>query len=98
MRRLGLRAPILAKFVCERKSVAVIAAGLAAQSIEAFLSDNRNHSQRGNGVGPPLPKDRVQEKSPEQNGGQVSADVGLAGVRVERAAADIGRHPALRPG
>jgi hypothetical protein len=66
------------------KVAMVMTTRLAAQSTNPFQDNDREHAERCDRIGPPPAKERIECESDKQDGGEISADVALVRVSVER--------------
>ena len=60
--------------------MAILAARLALPPGDSLPGNDWNHDQTRDWIGPPQPEQRVEQQTAEQDGRQISAEVGLAGV------------------
>ena len=75
-----------------------IGARVSSQRFDAFMGNDGNHDQPCYRIGPPPAKESVENKPPEQDGGEVGAQVGLSGIRFQRAALQARGDSALGTG
>jgi len=68
---------------------ATTAACLSSESVNAFLCDDRNHHQSGNGIHPPPTKQRIQQQATQENPGKVCTEICLFRIGVHGSAANL---------
>src|ERR687887_948716 len=77
---------------------AVVTAGLATPALDPFASGHGADHERGDGVGPPPPGDRIREQAYEQGDREVGAEHVLAALSDRRRRTERVPNAALRPG
>src|SRR5215472_6340457 len=86
--------------VCSR-SVMVLGVTMrtrfAPQPADAFFDDDGKHAKGSDRIGPPPPKQRVQNESREQDDGKIRTDIALMGVRVQCVALEFRSDASLCP-
>src|SRR5579872_5236441 len=68
---------------------ATTATCLSSESVNAFLCDDWNHHQSGNGIHPPPTKEYIQQQATQENPGKVRTEIRLLRIRVHSSAADL---------
>src|SRR5947208_4267272 len=68
---------------------AIIAACLSSEPGNAFLGDDWNHDQSGNGIHPPPTEECIQQQATQENPAKVRTEIRLFRIRVHGSAADL---------
>src|SRR5437016_8347719 len=77
--------------------LATFVAGFALQSFDSFFRDDGNHDESRHWIGPPQTEESIEQEPHQQNGRQVSAKLGLFGIRLHGGAAQSAAHFSLCP-
>src|SRR5436190_15062860 len=68
---------------------AVFTCRVSADTLDAFASDDRNHSECSYGVRPPPPERRIEHQATEENGREIGAERCLFRLGRERATPEL---------